>query len=108
MGFRVTARRVTRKEIGSYWLGSVVRRCVLKMALPNSLYPDSPERSVGREGRDHAEGLQSSSRRKEGWTDLSLQLWGRGQTGPSVRAGLRRSQPLTDHSNQAPDKKVLG
>ena len=57
MGFRVTALRATRKEIGSYWLGSVVRRCVLKMALPHSLHPLSPKMSVGGEGMDHAEGF---------------------------------------------------
>lgn len=57
VGFGATALRVTRKEIGSYWLGSVVRRYVLKMALLHSLHPLSPEMSVGGEGMDHAEGF---------------------------------------------------
>lgn len=56
VGFRVTALRVTGKETGSYCLGSVVRRCVLKMALPHSLHPLSPKMSVG-EGMDRTEGF---------------------------------------------------
>lgn len=56
-------------------------------------------------------GLRKSSWRKEELTDLSLQLWGRRETGITalpVRAGLRRSQPLTDPIKKATDREVLG
>lgn len=86
MGFRVT-----RKDIGSYWLNLVVRRCVLKMALPHLLHT-LPSRNAGRRRKDGpcrrvCRGVAGG--REEGWTDLPLHLWGREETSiTSLQSGL--------------------
>lgn len=107
----VTALRVTRKEVGSSWLGSIVRGRVLKMALPHALPHLSPEMSVGGEGMDHAEGFAEEQLEEGGVDRFIIAVMGQGEDwhcSPSVTAGLKRSQPLTDPSDQAPDRRVLG
>lgn len=103
--------RVTRKEVGSSWLGSIVRGYVLKMALPHPLHLLSPEMSVEGEGMDHAEGFAEEQLEEGGMDRFIIAVMGQGEDwhhSPSVMAGLKRSQPLTDPRDQAPDRRVLG
>lgn len=96
----------------SRWLGrrsgATGERLCTENCTAHSLQLLSPEMSVGREGMGYAEGFVEELLEEGEMDRFILAGTGRGKTGLTVRIVLRRSQPVTGLSNQAPDRKMLG